>query len=138
MVVLEVKIEHVAIAEDKREPPVAVDPDARQIQILDQGSGVQGRQLQPQLAGKGWLNASRAACLEEQSQSSQRSAMRNGLHLELVGFWLLASCKHLPTGPCRPAVTAGVNRAGVSGLSCLGWVKIHEIGIGAVLVVAGV
>jgi hypothetical protein len=28
VVVIEVKIEHVAIAEDKREPPVAVHPDA--------------------------------------------------------------------------------------------------------------
>ena len=43
MVFLEIKIEHVAIAECKRQPPVAVHPDARQIQILDQGSRMQGR-----------------------------------------------------------------------------------------------
>ena len=80
MVVLEVEIEHVAIAEHKREQPVAVHLDrpsplacpfqqmqaiARQIQILNLGSGVQSRELQPELARKGWLNPRRGARFEE-------------------------------------------------------------------------
>ena len=50
---------------------------ARQILILDQGSRVQGRQLQPDLAGKGWLNASRAAHFEKQTQPFMPKAMNH-------------------------------------------------------------
>ena len=92
MVVLEVEIEHVAIAEHKREQPVAVHLDrpsplacpfqqmqaiARQIQILDQGSGVQGRELQPELARKGWLNPRRAARFEELAKPLVAEAMNH-------------------------------------------------------------
>jgi hypothetical protein len=56
------------------------------------------RQLQPELAGEGWLNASRAARFEEQPQAlgaeainhpldpqpTHRSAMRNGRRFSLV------------------------------------------------------
>ena len=71
---------------------------ARQIQILDQGSGVQGRELQPELARKGWLNPRRAARFEELAKPLvaeamihpvdplrlNRSAMRNGQHIGLT------------------------------------------------------
>jgi hypothetical protein len=41
---------------------------ARQIQILDLGSGVQRCELQTELADKGWLDSSRFARFEEQAQ----------------------------------------------------------------------
>ena len=54
-----------------------MQPIARQIEILDQGSGVQGCQLQPELAGKGWLNPRRAARFEEQAQPLVAEAMNH-------------------------------------------------------------
>ena len=41
---------------------------ARQILILDLGSGVQRCELQTELAAKGWLDSSRFARFEEQAQ----------------------------------------------------------------------
>jgi hypothetical protein len=84
----------------------------RQIEILDLGSGVQGRQLQPQLAGKGWLNPRAAARFEEQSQPlvaeamnhpvdpqpSNCSAMRNGRRFTLGWLLLARSREQLPGG----------------------------------------
>ena len=78
---------------------------ARQIQILDLGSGVQRCELQTELAAKGWLNSSRFARFEEQAQPLVPKGLNH------IAEPPLAQCSAVrneqqPTAACRPGLVA--------------------------------